>query len=482
MEYEYEDIRYTLDSSKTIALFRANNAPLIISFLFLNFKKSNRITIPNSELVSSLSDYLYHIREKHRDKEYPDSPQDYLDQWSNQGYLRKYYLPGSDDPVFELSPATEKTIDWFRDLDKKEFVGTESRMLLIFELLKDIVYKSSADPAVRLEALEAEKGRIEQEIAEIKSGHIETLTETQIRERFAYVEDTAQKLLSDFRQIEENFRDLDRNVRKQQANADLRKGQVLEEVFKIQDLIWDTDQGRSFVSFWELLMSQNRQDELKGLINNVCSLSGVKTDEESLLRRFLYNIVREGDKVNKTNHLLIEQLRKFLDDRVYLENKRVIELISQVKALAFQIKDSPPSEKDFLLVDWKPAIDTVMDRPLFARPPTLRLSRDFFEKGDGDRLGIEQLAALYKQIYIDYDKLRGNINTMLTKQTQVTLGEIIDCCPIEKGLSEVIGYFDIAAKSDHCMISDTEVERIVITNEENNCQLGLRVPLVIFCR
>jgi hypothetical protein len=429
-----------------------------------------------------LSDYLYHIREKYSDKEYPDSPQDYLDQWANQGYLKKKYAPGSDDPVFELSPSTEKTLDWFRDLDKKEFVGTESRILLIFEMLKDIVYKSSADPAVRLEALETEKAKIEHEITEIKSGRMETLTETQIRERFAYVEDTARKLLADFRQIEENFRDLDRNVRKQQANTDLRKGQVIEEVFKIQDFIWDTDQGRSFASFWELLMSQDRQDELKNLIEAVCSLQGLNVDDESLLRRFLYNLVREGDKVNKTNHVLIEQLRKFLDDRVYLENKRVIELINQVKALALQVKDAPPLEKDFLFIDWKPGIELVMDRPLFDRPPVMRLTRDTFERGDGDLLGIEQLGVLYRQIYIDYDRLRGNIDTILTDRTQATLGEIIESFPIERGLSEVIGYFDIATKNDHCLISGTEIERVVIKNEESNSELRLRVPLVIFCR
>src|SRR5690606_13137403 len=133
----------------------------------------------------------------------------YLNAWTNDHYLRKYYPQDSDEPVFELTPGAEKALDWIRDLDRKEFVGTESRLLNIFSMLKEIVTKSVDDPEERIQDLEKQIKEIEQEIKKIRSGQIEKLNPTRIRERYFEVEDTARKLLSDFRQVEYNFRELD---------------------------------------------------------------------------------------------------------------------------------------------------------------------------------------------------------------------------------------------------------------------------------
>src|SRR5574337_648725 len=270
MDHDY--IRYLRDHNPTVRLLRLDNAPLIISFLFFQFKRNNRMVISNTELTTGLADYLYSLREQHGDGVYPGSAQDYLTAWTNDGFLRKFYPADSDEPVFELTPATEKALDWIKDLEKKEFVGTESRLLKIFDLLKEIVYKSSADPAQRLEELAAQKQDVELEIAKIEAGIIERLNETQVKERFFEVQDSARKLLSDFRQIEYNFRELDRVVREKQIDSSLKKGKLLDDIFKGQDLINDTDQGRSFRAFWEFLMSQAKQDELDELIRAVLAL------------------------------------------------------------------------------------------------------------------------------------------------------------------------------------------------------------------
>ncbi|MHC5721005.1 MAG: DUF3375 family protein, partial [Nostoc sp.] len=92
---------------------------------------------------------------------YPDfatrSPQEYLNEWCDEQLLRKTFN-SSDDPVFTLTPAAEKAIAWLEDLKRQEeFVGTESRFLQIFSLLKEIRDRSTTDIETRIIQLEQDR-------------------------------------------------------------------------------------------------------------------------------------------------------------------------------------------------------------------------------------------------------------------------------------------------------------------------------------
>lgn len=482
MDYEY--IRHLKDHNPSLRLLRLENAPLIVGFLYQHFKSDNNIVLSSIELTTRLSDYLHNLRENYGDNIYPDTAKNYLDKWTSEGFLRKYYTPDSDEPVFELTPATEKAIEWIRDLDKKEFVGTESRLLKIFEILKEIVYKSSDDPQKRMDELERQRQDIEKEIEKIKAGEIEKFSETQIKERFYDVSDTARKLISDFRQIEYNFREIDRSLREKQLNSNLKKGKLLEDVFRSHDLLWQTDQGNSFRAFWEFLMSQSKQEELDDLIESVNRLPTVRDiKNDDFINRIKVSMIEAGDKVNKTIHHLVEQLRKYLDDKTLLENKRIIEVIRGIKASALEIKNNPTigysGDKDFMTVEDKPDIKLIMERPLFSPAKGVEIRGAELEEGNADSVDA---SVLYRQLYIDYDILKNNIRELLKFKTQATLKQITDVYPIEKGLIEILAYYDIAGKDSKSFINDETTEAIIIINRETGRYFEIQTPQVIFCK
>lgn len=478
MDYEY--IRYLKDHNPSVRLLRLENAPLIVSFLYQHFKSDNNIVLSGAELTTRLSDYLHNLRENYGDDIYPDTAKNYLERWATEGFLRKYYMPDSDEPMFELTPATEKAMEWIRDLDKKEFVGTESRLLKIFEILKEIVYKSSDDPQKRMAELERQRQEIEKEIEKIKAGEIEKFSETQIKERFYDVYDTARKLISDFRQIEYNFREIDRSLREKQLNSNIKKGKLLEDIFRSHDLLWQTDQGNSFRAFWEFLMSQSKQEELDDLIESVNRLPAVRDiKNDDFIDRIKVSMIEAGDKVNKTIHHLVEQLRKYLDDKTLLENKRIIEVIRGIKASALEIKDNPPADKDFITVGDKPDIKLIMERPLFSPAKSVEIRGAELEEGNADSVDA---SVLYRQLYIDYDSLKNNIRELLKFKTQATLKQIIDVYPIEKGLTEILAYYDIASKDSKSFINNETTEAITIVNRETGRYFEIQAPQVIFCR
>ena len=161
---------------------------------------------------------------------------------------------------------------------------------------------------------------------------MDVLDDRQIKEHYFLIEETAKYLLADFRQVEQNFRDLDRNFRKKIITTSQTKGKVLEELFQQQDFLLETDQGKSFIAFWEFLLSQSKQDEFEKLIEEVLSIPVVQQiqKENFSIDNIRNNLVDAGDKTNKTTNSLLEQLRKYLEHKSFFENKRIHDNITEV--------------------------------------------------------------------------------------------------------------------------------------------------------
>ena len=88
------------------------------------------------------------------------------------------------------------------------------------------------------------------------------LDETAVRDRYQQFAGTARALLADFREVEENFRKLDRQLREKIAGWHGGKGELLDDVLGSRESIAGSDQGRSFQAFYGFLLSQARQEEL----------------------------------------------------------------------------------------------------------------------------------------------------------------------------------------------------------------------------
>ncbi len=279
-------------------LLRADSAPLVVSFLHRVFIVSNRREMAQADLAEALEDELFVLRERLGEDSYPGTAQEYLNKWADntQGWLRKYYPRDSDEPHYDLMPATEKGIRWLASLVERSFIGTESRLLTLFDLLHQIAEGSETDPKVRIAELRKKRRDIDAEIKQIQNGDIPLLDETALKDRFQQFVMMAGELLSDFREVDQNFRLLDRRVRERIALWEGNKGELLEDILSQCDDITDSDQGKSFRAFWDFLMSSRRQEELTELLDKVLSLPPVaESRPDSRLRRVHYDWLSAGE-------------------------------------------------------------------------------------------------------------------------------------------------------------------------------------------
>ena len=121
----------------------------------------------------------------------------------DKGWLRKFYRPGSDEPQFDLTPATEKAIAWLSQLSERSFVGTESRLLTLFELLKQMSEGSESNPAKRIAELHKRRDDIDSEIARTLVGDLPLLDDSALKDRFQQFMQLALELLTDSREVEQ---------------------------------------------------------------------------------------------------------------------------------------------------------------------------------------------------------------------------------------------------------------------------------------
>lgn len=454
------------------------HAPLIVSFLEQTFVSPNLRSLDQHSLAARLDDLLYGLNQELGDNGYPRPAIEYLDTWADNanGWLRKYYPPGSDEAHFELTPATEQAVAWLASLGKRQFIGTESRLLAIFELLKQMVEGSETDPQQRIAELEKRKAALDEEIARIRSGDLQLMDDTRVKERFLEVSATARSLLADFREVEQNFRDLDRAVRERIATWDGGKGALLGDIFGERDMIRDSDQGRSFRAFWEFLMSPARQEELTALLSRAFELAPVQSLEpDRRLLRVHYDWLDAGESAQRTVARLSEQLRRYLDDQAWLENRRIMHLLRDIETQALALREHPPEGEPFSLDESAPSLNLALNRPLYSPPLKPRIDAQILLEGQTE----SDTAALFEQIYIDKAQLLAQIRQALRQHPRISLGELLQQYPLRQGLAELVAYLDLAANDKRSAFDDSQPQLIQWHDAEGRLRRA-SVPLIVF--
>ena len=483
-ELTYEALEGLRRTHPAWRLLRSDHAPLIVSFFQKVFVEPNARVIAEADLVEALEDELYVLRERLGEGAFPKPAREYLNDWAapEKGWLRKYYRQDSDEPFFDLAPATERAIAWLASLESRSFVGTESRLLTLFELLRQMAEGTETDPRARIADLQKRRAAIDAEIAEVAEGRVPLLDDTALRDRFQQFTQMARELLTDFREVEQNFRHLDRRVRERIALWEGGKSALLEEVLGERDAIADSDQGKSFHAFWDFLMSSRRQEELTGLLEKILEHPAIDAaSPDPRLRRVHYDWLEAGEHTQRTVAELSRQLRRFLDDQAWLENRRIMDLLHGIESKSVAVRDDPPAAAFMEIAEPAASIELPFERPLHkpAFKPDLTAT---VLAATGDDIDA---GALFGQEVVDKAALSHHIRHSLQQRSQITLSELVEKRPLEHGLAEVVAYLDLGSGRYNATVDETAEDVLSWRSpdsEGREIHKTARLPRVIFVR
>jgi hypothetical protein len=461
-------------------LLRADHAPLILSFLGKVFVSDNARSMSRADLISRLDDELYALNQQHDDTHqvpYPKPAKEYLDDWAaaGNGWLRKYYPPGDDEPHYDITPSVERALSWLKSLEQRSFVGTESRLNTLFELLRQMAYGAEIDPQVRLDELHRRRDEIDTEIAEVERGNVATLDDTAQRDRYQQFTSTARELLADFREVEHNFRKLDRELRETIATWDGGKGTLLDDVLGYRDAIAESDQGKSFQAFYDFLLSQQRQREFSELLGQVQRIQAIDNPDPRM-RRIHHDWLAACERTQQTVRRLSDQLRRFLDDQAWLENRRAMDLLRSIEATALKVRDHGLPPLTFDIEGTSPTVVLPMERPLYSPSATTTIDSAI-------EVGVDDIdsSALFEQVFVDRARLSATVRKALQTAGQVRLADVVDDHPLEQGLAELVAYLSLSDDGFDVIFDEQSRDQVRWDDDDGTTRVAT-VPRVTFVR
>lgn len=418
---------------------------------------------------------------------YPDAlldrPETYLTDWCDKQWLRRKVEAG--ESVYQLTPAAEQVIEFLDQALHREvaFIGTESRLRMIMELLDQLALGASGDPDVHLKRLKEDKARIEQEIQRLEQGGgVTPFPPTRIREQFAMAVDELKKLQSDFRAVEEKFNDITQQVQQQHVQGVYSRGGILGHALDSEDALKVEDQGVSFFAFLEFIQSPQQQERLEAIITTISRLPDLVEQPDGLevVRRMVPVLLSEAEKVLQTTCRLSATLRRLLDTHAQNERRRVAELLQRIQALAASMSTDPPRDVQ-LEIDDSLEIASPFSRTDWT-PPVEYEVVNLAEKSFDHSHKVEAFRELARLHPIDWIGLRRHLQAILSRRNQPSIATLLEDWAASAGLIDIVGLLEIAREDGHLVAHDATEEIVLPPRENDHRTLVVTGPLVTFVR
>jgi hypothetical protein len=196
------------------------------------------------------------------------------------------------------------------------------------------------------------------------------------------------------------------------------------------------------------------------------------------------NLLEAGEKIVNSNSRLALQLRRVLEEQHMAESRRVRALLGEIKQCVFSLREAPPDESAFILLEGQPEIQLPMEKSLWEPSEAVTFAAQPLQAGNNPA-DLLDLAHLYAQVAVDESLLRRRIEHALDLQPLISLARLLDLYPPERGLAEIIAYLAIAAKDPRHQIHDTLKEPVLLGAASGNGEMPprrLMVPQVLFRR
>ena len=476
-----------LNGSPSVELLKNRNREFIITFLVSIFPNQQG-TISSENIHNYLSDFL-EDRQIENDEDnlieifdtYEIKAKKHLQNWTNKGFLTNYQ-DENGDIFYELSSYSIKTIDWISSLKKEEYVGTESKFKNIFSQLKELVEFTNDDIEKRVRLLEDKKLEIEQQIERITNGEdIKVFEEFEIVPRFNQLNQSAKELLSDFKEVEDNFKEITKAIYQKHADGSLSKSDILDFTFEALDELKDSQQGKSFYAFWSFLLNPGLQAEWKDLTDELYKTLGDRgiVVNDSFLKGMKKHLHASGQKVYKANDKMAEKLSRIIRENEASKSEATKSIIQDIKKALFEISKSRKRPEISFTLETDFEIQIPFERRL-----TFEQSEDVSYKrrpvfADTDIVNSDHVHKLFQRSYIDKDILRKRIIEVLRSKSQTTIQEVIATNGgIEKGLPELFGYIGVIKDFKYSISS----EKFLQVNFDKVLNKSIKIPEIILTR
>ena len=466
------DIVKILETSPSVVLLRTRACHIIVEFLTSIFDESMVVSYENihSRLADFLNDNNVEIDEENDilfSDTYEEKAVKYIKKWTDSGFLTNYR--NEDGEIYyELSSHSIKVLDWLYSLKREEYIGTESKFKSIITQLRELVEYTNEDREKRLQILEDKKMEIEHQIQRLRMGDdVKIFEEYEIIPRFQQISKLAKELLSDFKDVDDNFKNIIKDIYQKQIDPTLNKGGILQYTFDALDELKSSSQGKSFYAFWEFLLSRDMQNELEQLTNSLFSTLRERNIESD--DRFLQNMVshlyESGRKVYQTNDKMADKLSHIIRENNASRSDAAKHIVQEIKNSLIDISKTKGNPDISLTVEDELDINIPFERKItFEQNESI----EYNQRPENYVLDFDSLSEIGKvfcNVVIDRSIIERNVREVLKNKGQTTIAEVVNLHPLNQGLPELFAYFSILNHFSHKIINERKLEAITFNEK-----------------
>lgn len=434
-----------VDSDPGLRLLRADSAPFALSILTRHLGDDVR-RLSSDELYEKVEEDLAELRSA--GFELNGTAQYYVTQWRNTGFLVRRSIGESREETLELSSSALRAVRFVQDLQSPAASVTESRLANLSEQIRQLAIETDPQSERRLKRLKEQQRSIERQIAAIRAGRDDPMEKARATERLLDILGQARTVPDDFARVRERFESLNIDLREQILDSDGHQSRVLDDIFRGVDYIAESDAGRTFRAFTELILDSEVSGAFEGDVDAVLGrpfAHSLDVHERILLRNFISTLKELTLEIQEVTTSFARGLRRYVQSQDYQRDRA---LRGQLQAALLKASEISESVKPFEPV----GLELPLTRVSMSHLSGLKLhDPEEFDAAKPVQINahptadLNAIRALARLTEIDFDELTRNVNEVLTERESASVAEILDAFPATQGVASVAGLLSLAA-------------------------------------
>lgn len=438
-----------LTDSPAVRLLAAKNAPFVLATVAVHFAGAPAPR-PASEVYELMAADLAVLRQ--HGMELPKTPAEYCTDWVRSGWLVRKSGSQRTGELLEPSEDALSALQSVQRWEKPRSAVTASRLESISDALRGLARDTDPDISSRLERLQLERDRLDREIERVSQGDFELPSVEMVSERIEDILTSASSVPADFARVRHEFEVLNRTLRRQLLDPDATYGDVLDEIFTGVDVISNSEAGRSFNGFYSIITDPERSAFIDNWIDQILAsepASQLNQESRMSLRSLIRDMESAGAEVNSVMTGLARSLRHYVASEQFAEDRKMIELIRETRALAADAVQ----ESELSAIH---AMETPLQRIGMSihSVSSIELANPGEEVVEGETavneptsLNVEELMAAVRQSDIDLEQLISSVRDTVTAEGgQATISQVLARHPATQGLGSIVGLLHLGLK------------------------------------
>lgn len=380
--------------------------------------------------------------------------------------------------------ALEAAIQFVESLGSRIMTSTASRLLVVQREIENLEIGLNPSPVSRIASLRRRIRDLESELERAEAGHIEVLDEAQAIEGIREVYNLATGLRTDFRRVEDSWREADRTLRQSIISEQYHRGEIVDRLLDGQEQLLNTPEGRVFDSFQQQLRQSADLDmmreRLRTILDHSAASKALLREQQHELRWLTLDLVKESQVVFQARARSERDVKGFMKTGLAAEHHRVGHLLNELFNLALVV-DWPRQQIRRQAVPLPPVGVALAGMPVVERLRFKALDDD--EKAELDlsntSAGLEQIGDEFWDAFDGLDRealIRDTLRVLAEQGKTLSLGELARLLSPTHDLETFAVWLDMAREAGIAV--DNQKQEIVELTDSDQCRWRFYFPLV----